>query len=214
MSEGKLTYRQVLIFWLPLAATWFIMSIENPYLTAIIARMAEPKFNLAAYGVAFSFALIIEAPVIMMMSASTALVKDYDSYRQLKNFTYVLNFILTGIMLLILIPPIFDFIAIDLIALPQKVADLTYVAMILLVPWPGAIGYRRFYQGILINSNQTRKVAYGTVIRLVSMSGTALILYFFFHVDGVVVGASALSAGVVMEGLSSKFMAKGLLNNF
>lgn len=214
MSEGKLTYRQILIFWLPLAATWFIMSIENPYLTAIIARMAEPKFNLAAYGVAFSFALIIEAPVIMMMSASTALVKDYDSYRQLKNFTYVLNFILTGIMLLILIPPIFDFIAIDLIALPQKVADLTYVAMILLVPWPGAIGYRRFYQGILINSNQTRKVAYGTLIRLISMSGTALILYFYFNVDGVVVGASALSAGVVMEGLSSKFMAKDILNEY
>lgn len=211
MVVGNLTYRQILFFWLPLAATWFMMSIENPILTAIIARMAEPKFNLAAYGVAFSFALLIESPVIMMMSASTALVKDYKSYLKLRKFSYILNFTLTGVMLVILIPSIFDFLAIDLIALPKEVADLTYIAMILLIPWPGSIGYRRFYQGILINSNQTRKVAYGTVIRLISMSVTAIVLYFFFNFDGVIVGASALSAGVIMEGLSSKLMARKIL---
>lgn len=214
MSVGNLTYRQILFFWLPLAATWLMMSIENPILTAIIARMAEPKFNLAAYGVAFSFALLIESPVIMMMSASTALVKDYKSYLKLRKFSYILNFSLTGVMLLILIPSVFDFLAIDLIALPQEVADLTYIAMILLIPWPGSIGYRRFYQGILINSNQTRKVAYGTVIRLFSMSITALVLYSFFNLDGVIVGASALSAGVIMEGLSSKLMARKILVDF
>ncbi|MCZ7602812.1 MAG: hypothetical protein M5R37_08090 [Melioribacteraceae bacterium] len=214
MTEEKLTYRQILIFWIPLAATWLMMSIENPILTAIIARMAEPKYNLAAYGVAFSFALLIESPVIMMMSASTALVKDYQSYLKLKKFTYILNFSLTAIMLMILIPTIFDFIAYDLIALPKEVADLTYVAMAILVPWPGSIGYRRFYQGILINSNQTRKVAYGTIVRLISMTGTALILYFFFDLHGVIVGASALSAGVMMEAVASKFMTKSILNEY
>ncbi|WKZ69708.1 MAG: hypothetical protein QY331_00405 [Melioribacteraceae bacterium] len=214
MTEEKLTYRQILIFWIPLAATWLMMSIENPILTAIIARMAEPKYNLAAYGVAFSFALLIESPVIMMMSASTALVKDYQSYLKLKKFTYILNFSLTAIMLLILVPVIFDFIAYDLIALPKEVADLTYIAMAILVPWPGSIGYRRFYQGILINSNQTRKVAYGTVVRLISMTGTALVLYFFFDLHGVIVGASALSAGVMMEAVASKFMTKSILNEY
>lgn len=214
MAVGNLTYRQILFFWLPLAATWLMMSIENPILTALIARMAEPKFNLAAYGVAFSFALLIESPVIMMMSASTALVKDYKSYLKLRKFSYILNISLTGVMLLILIPSIFDFLAIDLIALPKEVADLTYIAMILLIPWPGSIGYRRFYQGILINSNQTRKVAYGTVIRLISMSVTAMVLYFFFNFDGVIVGASALSAGVIMEGLSSKLMARKILHDY
>lgn len=67
--------KTILTFWIPLAATWLMMSLEGPYLSALIARLAEPKFNLAAYGIAFSLALIIEAPVIMMMSASTALVK-------------------------------------------------------------------------------------------------------------------------------------------
>ena len=75
-----LTYKRIFTFWTPLAATWLMMSVEGPFLAAIIARLAEAKYNLAAYGVAFSLALIIEAPIIMIMSASTALVKDRDSF--------------------------------------------------------------------------------------------------------------------------------------
>ena len=188
-----------------------MMSIEGPFLSAIIARMAEPKFNLAAYGVAFSLALIVEAPIIMIMSASTALVKDNYSFQKMKKFTYTLNFSITLIMLFILIPPVFSFIAIDLINLPDKVAGLTYTAVAILLPWPGAIGYRRFYQGILIRYDLTRRVAYGTIIRLFSMSAAALVFYFLFEVDGVIVGAAALSAGVTAEGIASKIMALGTL---
>jgi len=79
--------------------------------------------------------------------------------------------------------------------------------MIILLPWPGAIGYRRFYQGILIRNNLTRRVAYGTVIRLSSMGITAFVLYFFSDFDGVMVGASALSVGVSCEAIASKIMA-------
>ena len=81
MSDSliQLTYKKIFYFWLPLAATWLMMSVEGPYLAALIARSPEPKFNLAAYGVAYSLALIIEAPIIMIMSASVALVKNKDS---------------------------------------------------------------------------------------------------------------------------------------
>ena len=75
-NESIPTYRGILVFWLPLLATWLMMSVEGPFLAAIIARLADPKYNLAAYGVAFSFALIIEAPIIMIMSASTALARS------------------------------------------------------------------------------------------------------------------------------------------
>ena len=51
-------YRQILVFWLPLLGTWLMMSVEGPMLSALISRMADPKFNLAAYGVAFALALL------------------------------------------------------------------------------------------------------------------------------------------------------------
>lgn len=207
----ELSYKYILKFWMPLAATWLMMSIEGPFLSAIIARMPNPKYNLAAYGVAFAVALIIEAPVIMMMSASTALVKSQRSFLKLRSFSYTINFSTTLLMLVLLIPPIFNFFALEIMNLETKVADLTYWAVLLLIPWPGAIGYRRFYQGILIKNNETRKVAYGTIIRLISMSSTAIVLFISLKIDGVLIGASALSAGVIMEAASSKFMAGAAL---
>jgi len=209
--QQQLTQKKIFIFWLPLGATWLMMSVEGPFLSALIARLDEPIYNLAAYGVAFAFALIIEAPVIMMMSASTALVRDSYSFNKLKRFTFLLNTGITLLMLILVIPAIFYFIAEDLIGLPKRVSYLTHVATIILLPWPAAIGYRRFYQGVLIRNNLTRRVAYGTVVRLTTMGLTAFVIYFYFDFPGVVVGASALTAAVLAEAIASRIMTTGII---
>jgi hypothetical protein len=204
----SLTFKKIAIFWYPLAATWLMMAVENPFLASIIARLPEAKFNLAAFGVAFSFALIIEAPIIMIMSASTALVTDSDAFYKLRRFTNILNTGITLILLVVLIPPVFFYITETLIELPRHVAQLTHIATILLLPWPAAIGVRRFYQGILIRRDLTRRVAYGTIIRLSTMASTASIL-FLLKVPGAYVGAAALSMGVTIEAAASRIMAHG-----
>jgi len=206
LSAYNLNQIKILKFWLPLAATWLMMSLEGPYLSALIARLPDPKFNLAAYGIAFSLALIFEAPVIMMMSASTSLVKDSQSFKQLRKFNYILIVLLTALIILFVIPPVFYFIIKKLIGLPDNVASLTYIAVIILIPWPAAIGFRRFYQGILIRNGLTRLVAYGTAIRLISMSLTAFVLFKFTNVPGVIVGAASLTTAVLCEAIASKIM--------
>jgi progressive ankylosis protein len=208
-----LTNKEIFKFWFPLSATWLMMAIEGPFLTALIARMADAKYNLAAYGIAFSLALIMESPVIMMMSASTALVKDKATFQKLRNFTYTTNILTTLMMLILIIPPVFNLIAYCVLNLPPHVADLTYKAVAILLPWPSSIGYRRFYQGIMIANGVTKKVAYGTIVRVLSMGITAVILYALFNVDGVIIGAASLSAGVIMEAVASRFMVKELLKS-
>lgn len=205
-ESQPLTTKKIIIFWMPLAATWLMMASEGPFLAAIIARLSAPKINLAAYGVAFSIALLIEAPIIMLMSAATALVKDRDSYLKLRNFSYSLNGIITMLMLIVIIPPVFRSITRNLMGLPEDVARLTHLAIAIMLPWPAAIGFRRFYQGILIRSHLTRRVAYGTILRLVAMSATGLICYFYFQLHGAMIGALALSVGVTVEALASRIM--------
>lgn len=210
-SSEILTQRKILKFWSPLAATWLMMAVEGPYLAAIIARLPEAKLNLAAYGIAYALALVIEAPVIMLLSASTALVTDRQSFLKLRRFTYALSAFITILMLLIISPPTFHFISKTIMDLPDTVADLTHQALIFLIPWPAAIGYRRFYQGILIRNNLTRRVAYGTVIRLLTMSLCAFLLFRQKTVAGAYVGAAALSLGVVCEAIASRLMVYGLI---
>jgi len=195
----------------PLAATWLMMSVEGPLLAAVIARLADPTFNLAAYGVAFAFAILVESPVMMLMSASTALVRDSVSLRRLGVFTWLLNGFSTGLLVLILIPPLFRGLMIGVIGLPEEVASITYGSLCILLPWPAAIGYRRFLQGLMIRANRTRLVAGGTIIRLVSMATTAIALASTTAIPGAWVGAIALSTGVCVEALAARLMARSTL---
>ena len=211
-SKSNLTWDQILSFWLPLEATWLMMALEGPLLSAIIARLAEPKFNLAAYGVAFSLTLFIEAPILMIISASTTLVRDRISFIRLHRFTLTLSGILSSLMVIMLLPSIFYFLAEKVLGLPQNIARLTHMAAILFIPMPWAIGYRRFYQGVLIRNNRTRFVAFGTAIRLITIILTSTLLYLFLPLQGSFIGALALSISVLVEALASRLMARNIVN--
>ncbi len=188
-----------------------MMAAEGPFLAAVIARLGDPKFNLASYGVAFAFAVLMEAPVIMLMSAATALVEDSGSYRRLRNFAHGLNAAATGLLLLILIPPVYQMLAVNALGLPDRVVELTYGALWLFLPWPAAIGYRRFVQGVLIRSGRTRLVALGTVVRLIAMAIAALFFAAVLGFEGAWVGAAALSTGVCAEAAAARWMARSTI---
>ena len=207
MNDVPLTLPRVFRFWLPLAATWLMMAVEGPFLAAVIARLPEPTYNLAAYGVAFSLALVAEAPVIMIMSAATALARNRLSYLRLRTFTHALNAGVTLAMAVALLPPVFDWIANGLIGLPSDVASRTHTSLLILLPWPATIGLRRLYQGVLIRHGLTRRVAYGTIVRLVAMFGTAFVLARHGGIEGAWVGAAALTMGVSCEAVASRAMS-------
>ena len=211
-TTENLTYRRILLFWGPLALTWLMMAFEQPILIAFIARLNDAKFNLAAFGIAGSFAMIIESPIIMLMSASTALVTGRNSYKKLKRFTDILNTGITGIQLIILIPPVFNFIVTGLMGVPENVARLAHIALLIFLPWAASIGYRRFYQGILIRNNLTRRVTYGTLVRLSVIVITGLLL-FIAGAEGAYVGAGAMSLAVVCEAAATRIMVSRTLQD-
>ena len=189
----------IIRFWLPLAATWLMMAAEGPFVAALVARLPEPTVNLAAFGVALALAFVAEAPIIMMLAATTALARDRESLVRMGRFSSLMNVAVTAAMALVALPPVFGPLASRALALPPEVAQLAQRAVAVFLPWPAAIGFRRFQQGILIAAGRTRLVAYGTAVRLSAMAGTGFLLFVWGRLDGAVVGAAALSAGVVLE---------------
>ena len=184
-----------------------MMAAAGPFLAAIIARLPSPEFNLGAYGVAFALAILIEAPVIMLMSAATSLVKDRISYLKMRNFSRGLILGTTLLLLIVLVPGVYRWLTETLLQLPTEVADLTYGALWFFLPWPSAIGYRRFLQGVLIRAGKTRLVAMGTLIRLFAMTVAALLGYLLLDIPGAWIGGLALGTGVTVEAIAARFMA-------
>jgi progressive ankylosis protein len=203
-----LTPRAIVKFWLPLAATWLMMAVELPYIAAIVARMPDAAHGLAAFGVATSLAWLVESPIMMLLAASAALVRDRPSYVALRRFAAVLNIAVTAGMVVLAVPPVFRFVGERLMGLPPDISRLAQTATAILIFWPAAIGYRRFYQGILVRHHLTRRVAYGTVIRLLSMSITAAVLAKTSSFSGATIGAMALLTGVLAEAVASRWMAR------
>ncbi|CAN5383240.1 hypothetical protein BH10BAC6_BH10BAC6_01570 [soil metagenome] len=190
------------------------MAIEGPILTSVIARLHNPAYNLAAYGVAVALAMFIESPVIMLLSTTVALAKDKRSMHVLHRFMVRVNVGVTVGMCVVSIPAVYNVLVHSVIQLPADVAALMYWGLVTMIPWPAAIGYRRYYQGLLIRNGRTRRVAYGTVVRLVSMIGTASLLVLLSPLSGVVIGTASLTSGVILEAFATRWMAKEVLEQY
>ena len=195
-----MSMRRVVHTWLPLAASWLLMAIEIPMMSAVIARLAQPEANLAALGgVVYPLASLVESPIIMLLSTSNALGKDWDSYLKLRRFTACAGALLTLVHALIAFTPLYYVVAVRWISAPPQIVEPARLGLMIMTPWTGAIAYRRFNQGILIRFGRSRAVSLGTAIRL-GIDVVVLAAGYWLGVrPGVIVAAAALSAGVLSE---------------
>ena len=94
---------------------------------------------------------------------------------------------------------------------PPEVARWVRPGMQIMTLWSAAIAWRRFLQGVLIHFDQTRKVAWGTAVRLL-VSGVAVLGLARWAADwsGVEIGAAALMAGVVAEAVFATWAVRPL----
>lgn len=203
----------ILLFWFPLFASWLLMSAEGPLIAAAINRLPDEVLMLAAMGIVTSLSVTIESPIINLLATSTALVRDHESYRLVRRFTIHWCIILTVVAILVAYTPLFDLIVKQLLNVPEDIAEWVRPGMKIMIPWTAAIGWRRFLQGIMIRHKQTRKVAYGTAVRLVASGGTVLLLAVWGQLPGVVIGSIALVAGVVAEAAYATLAARQLIRD-
>jgi len=165
--ERALTSGTIFWFWLPLAASWALMTLEGPTIQATIARLPSAQTMLAAAGIVLSMEVTFESPIIMLLATSTALAKTPQAYRLLCRFVLHLTLGLTAVAATVaFVDPVYAWLIPGLMGIPEPIATAAQPAMQIMTLWSAAIGWRRFYQGILIRFGQTRQVGYGTAVRL------------------------------------------------
>lgn len=179
-----------------------MMGIEMPMLAAAMTRMPGGDPHLAALSaLVYPLSVLIEAPIIMLLAASTALVRDMRIHEQLRRFAHSASAVLTVVHIAVAFTPLFDWIALDLIGVPTEIVEPGRIGMQIMTPWTWAIGYRRFQQGVLIRCERSKLVVYGTMIRLLA---NVLVLSVGIAVGtwpGIVVGTIGVGIGVIAEAL-------------
>ena len=141
---SPLSHRQIFQAWWPLAISWALMAVELPVLSAVIARLADPEVHLAALGgVVFPVALVVESPIIMLLVASTALSKEWDSYLRLRRFMMWAGAALTGVRMLVVFTHLYFVLVETLIQVPKAVVGPARIGLIVMLPWSCFL-HRRF----------------------------------------------------------------------
>jgi len=190
----------VVATWWPLAFSWLLMSIEAPMLSAVVARLADPTIHLAAYGsVANPLIGILQAPILTLLSLSTAMSKDWDSFIKGRKIMFTLGGGLTVIYILIVFTPLFDLIVRKLIGAPEEIIEPARWAMYIGVPWAFAVAYRRFHQGMMIRFGHSRAITVGTLLRF-GMDAIVLALAWQIQtIPGAMVACGMMVCGVITE---------------
>jgi len=200
--SADVSMRCIIRTWWPLAASWLLMGLEGPAISAVIARLANPEINLAAYGgVVFPLALFIEAPIIMLLAASTALSTDWNSYRKLRTYMHTLSIGLSLLHVAIAFTPLYDFIVGRAIQAPTEIIEPARIGLMITLPWTWSIAYRRLNQGVLIRFGHSLAVGVGTLVRLCADGLVLAIGYLLGWVPGIVIAATVIVAGVLSEAL-------------
>ncbi len=190
------------------------MGVELPILTAVVERMADGDINLAAYGsVVFPLSLIVEAPIIMLLAAATALVRDRASYLLLHRFMMAAGLVLTIIHVAIAFTPLFDWICSSLLDVPEELLEPARTGMKIMTPWSWAIAYRRMQQGVLIRFGHSKVVGIGTLLRLASNLLAMYLAKELLDAPGIAVGAIGIAAGVTSEAIFAAFMVRPIVHD-
>ena len=210
-SHAGPTTRQMLALWLPLAASIVMMVLEPSTINIGLGRTSDPELALAAYGVAFGLALLIEAPILMLLDASVARSTDSAAFILVRRFALGLGLFVTGIGLLVSLTPIYTLIVGRLMNIPPDVAAEARPTLIALSFWPLPIAWRRAQQGLLIRVGRTTPISLATGVRLVFLAVTLFTGLHLFPDQGAVVAGVAMVFSVTVESVVITWSTRSVL---
>jgi len=187
------------------------MLIETPFINGVLARLAEPELAIASFGLIMAISVVVESPIVPLLTTSTALSKNPQHFHIIRRFTLILTCVSVGAHFLVSWTPIYDLVVVPLINMPAELVEPVRSGLRVMVPWSGFVAWRRFNQGILIRYGYSNFVGRGTILRLLALSSTALGLGFLTNIPGVVVGAIAANLGTLSEAIYATIVTRPVI---
>ncbi len=199
------------LLWLPLAVMWMLMAVEQPAVTAVIARMNNAVLQLAAFGLTFSLALFIEGPIVQMLAAGTAVTDSRENYRHIMQVMHIIGWSATLIQAVLCLPAVYNIFARYILRIPEELIYPSRISLITMLCWTLAVGYRRLWQGMLIRHGKSRVIP---ITMLARISVTFLTLLWGLRsrvLPGAALGGLALSAGSVSAAVVTRIFTADII---
>lgn len=189
-APQTMSWRELIFFYLPLAMTSFVTEADRPIIAAGISRGLLPTESLAGWGEVISIVSVFRGICYSTQEASIALFSTRENNQVIRRSVFrICTSVCAVCLLCILIPPVRDFILIDVSGLTPELADLCraplMVISITLITFP-VIAWLR---AVNIKNRTTRNIGWAVTLNLIAVTISVTILNWGFSMVGLMIGS-------------------------
>ena len=189
------TQRELFRLFVPLALSGIFFPLARPIINAALARSANPELALAAFAVALSVTMPLMSPLFGLRQVATALSSDKDMLARIRTLTVALGSVSTVLLLCLCLPPIYDFIVIQSMAIPPNVAEIGAPVLFIFALSPLLSVGRGYYQGILVHYQKAGPIGTGALFYVLGIGATIIVGNLFWGPEGALLAAIASVVG-------------------
>jgi hypothetical protein len=171
-GEGsyKLTYPDILRFFMPLVLTTWIMGLSPTVLNSGLARTPNPEVSIAAFSVATSLTFAFESPVMVIRNLALSLRETSQTMRRLRTFSLLVGVAMTSIVALIGFTKLAEITLVGLTGVSREVYNLSLPVVRILSLSLVILAWRQFYYALLMRNLKTRYIGHSAVARLLFLT--------------------------------------------
>ncbi|MBB5020699.1 hypothetical protein [Desulfurispira natronophila] len=200
------SYREIILFSLPLLFTTQFMSISHTLINAFLARLDNQVEVLAGFGLGITLYLFIGSLSYANSHIASSSIRGRQSLHRMLVFSALLGAFIALLVFLVVHTGLAAFLFLEIFGVSDVIAGYALQTLICLVPLSLFTSMRGTLQGVLARARRTMLITTGVVIRIVSLILMLPVLMLLF--DGVIVGALGLMGGVAVESLAVAFFCR------
>ncbi len=197
-ASDNLTFGDIARYHAPLAATSLLTLMAQPLIGAGLARMPDPRENLAAWPVVWGILFIFRSPAYALPEAVIALMAQRRPASQVRRFCGYVGAASAGAMALLTLTPLIGLYLRYLAGLPDTLSRFVIPALVLALPLPFINSIHSWFRGCFMSVRRTRVIYWGMGLNLLVMAvlvGAGVL----FRAPGSPAAAVALMASFLVE---------------
>ena len=168
-GRGAYGYRELLVFFLPLAASSLVQGFRGPILDAGMSRGNFPIDSLATFAVISSVMMMPATSANSLQSLFLVFVRGMSSYDRVRRFTIWFAIVVMALTAVLAIPGVGDFIFLDVMGAPPEINVFLRPALLVMLLFPIAMIARAYFQSILVLQRSTRPVWLASTIGIMAL---------------------------------------------
>lgn len=192
--QKQVTLKEQVFFYLPLAATSFIIIITHTFFNAGLARLPNPEVMIAAFAVAKSLMHVFQSPVMMIRQTVTALIDHHKNFRK----TLIFLSLVVGCVVFMLGMTAFSglsrWLFTHVMGLEGQTLDEAVTMLKILFLFPLMVSVRDFFTGISIRFRTVPLITAASVVRVI------YVMIFIALIDQMTALPGAILAGLMFIG--------------